>query len=194
MKLVTFKTNWTDTGAKIGAWIADDRIVDLTAIAPDMTQLFEQNSLSDARERVAQIEGGANASETVYAVADVELLAPFPRPASLRDFGVFKTHMDAAARITGKEISPEWFKLPNYYRGSTSPASIAGHEAIVTWPNYTQKLDFELEWGVYIGKIGKNIPIERGKRIYCRLYHLQRHQCPRHPISPHDNGTRARQR
>ena len=92
-------------------------------------------------------------------MADVQLLAPFPRPASLRDFGVFKTHMDAAARITGKEISPEWFKLPNYYRGSTSPSSIAGHEAVVTWPNYTEKLDFELEWGVYIGKTGKNISV-----------------------------------
>jgi 2-keto-4-pentenoate hydratase/2-oxohepta-3-ene-1,7-dioic acid hydratase in catechol pathway len=67
--------------------------------------------------------------------------------------------MDAAARITGKEISPEWFKLPNYYRGSTSPSSITGPEAVVTWPNYTQKLDFELEWGIYIGKTGKNISV-----------------------------------
>ena len=39
------------------------------------------------------------------------------------------------------------------------PSSITGHEAVVTWPNYTQKLDFELEWGVYIGKTGKNISV-----------------------------------
>ncbi len=161
MKLVTFKTKSTDTTPRIGAQIDGDRIVDLTTIAPDMMQFFEQNCVSDAQEHVAQIdESGANASNAIVGVADVQLLAPFPRPASLRDFGVFKTHMDAAAHITGNEISPEWFKLPNYYRGSTSPSSIAGHEVVVTWPNYTEKLDFELEWGVYIGKTGKNIPIE----------------------------------
>lgn len=159
MKLVTFQTKSTDTTSRLGAWIDGDRIVDLTAAAPDMLLFFEQNCTADAQLRIERIENGTDTSNAVYPVADVRLLAPFPRPASLRDFGVFKTHMDAAARITGKEISPEWFKLPNYYRGSTSPSSIAGHEAVVTWPNYTEKLDFELEWGVYIGKIGKNISV-----------------------------------
>ena len=160
MKLVTFQTKSTGTTPKLGAWISDDRIVDLTAVAPDMTQFFEQNRIADAQKHIDQAVDRNDSSDSIFPVADVQLLAPFPRPASLRDFGVFNTHMDAAAQITGKEISPEWFKLPNYYRGSTSPSSIAGHEAVVTWPNYTEKLDFELEWGVYIGKVGKNISIE----------------------------------
>ena len=49
MRLVTFKTELTDTTPKVGAWIVDDQIVDLTAIAPDMIQFFEQNCISDAR-------------------------------------------------------------------------------------------------------------------------------------------------
>ena len=149
MKLVTFKT--PNTNPRLGAWINGDTIVSLEPAS--MQECFAQNRIADISKRALQ-----DATNQIP-VAEVQLLAPFPQPASLRDFGVFKTHMDAAARITGKEISPEWFKLPNYYRGSTSPASIAGHEAVVTWPNYTEKLDFELEWGVYIGKIGKNIPV-----------------------------------
>ena len=160
MKLVTFQTKSTDTTPRLGAWITGDQIVDLTAVAPDMPQFFEQNCIAEAQKHIDQTANSADTSDSIFAIADVQLLAPFPRPASLRDFGVFKTHMDAASRITGKEISQEWFKLPNYYRGSTSPSSIAGHEAVVTWPNYTEKLDFELEWGIYIGKTGKNISIE----------------------------------
>ncbi|MCZ6680767.1 MAG: fumarylacetoacetate hydrolase family protein [Candidatus Poribacteria bacterium] len=189
MKLVTFElTTQLGKQHRLGAWIDGDRVVDLNlayalylsetkghtsahqqanAILPsDMLQYFERGdvateaahaSLQYVQERDVS---GAQDEQIIYPVDGIKLLAPFPRPASLRDFGVFRTHMDAAAKITGKEISPEWFKLPNYYRGSTSPASIVGNEAIVTWPNYTEKLDFELEWGVYIGKAGRNISIE----------------------------------
>lgn len=164
LKLVTFKNPSNNEHHKIGAWIDDDKIVDLKLDVSDMTQFFEQNRLAEAQTQFTELQqrryDGEDEYENTYAVKDIELLAPFPRPASLRDFGVFKTHMDAASRITGKEISLEWYKLPNYYRGSTSPGSIAGHEAVVTWPNYTEKLDFELEWGIYIGKTGKNIPID----------------------------------
>lgn len=165
MKLVTFKKSTSTKAPRLGAWIGDDKIVDLDTAANGlgMLECFAQNLTTNLQSSIdavqKQLTAGAAEVGTVFPVADVQLLAPFPQPASLRDFGVFKTHMDAAARITGKEISPEWFKLPNYYRGSTSPASIAGHEAVITWPNYTEKLDFELEWGVYIGKIGKNISV-----------------------------------
>ena len=162
MKLITFKLPSNNEHNRIGALLDQNTIADLALEVSDMTQLFEQNYIGEARKQLDRIQAQHNDdnSDVLYDISDVELQAPFPRPASLRDFGVFKTHMDAASRITGKEISPEWFKLPNYYRGSTSPASIAGHEAVITWPNYTEKLDFELEWGIYIGKTGKNIPIE----------------------------------
>ncbi len=165
MKLVTFKKSTSTKAPRLGAWIGDDKIVDLDTAANGlgMLECFAQNLTTNLQSSIDAVQKQLTARTAevgaVFPVADVQLLAPFPQPASLRDFGVFKTHMDAAARITGKEISPEWFKLPNYYRGSTSPASIAGHEAVITWPNYTEKLDFELEWGVYIGKIGKNISV-----------------------------------
>ena len=176
MKLVTFElTTQLGKQQRLGAMIDGNQIVDLNsayalylsdtqgqstayqsadAILPsDMLQYFERGdgSREAAQTSLEHLDGtnptGVRGEQIVYPADQVKLLAPFPRPASLRDFGVFKTHMDAAALITGKEISPEWFKLPNYYRGSTSPASIAGHEAPVTWPNYTDKLDFRTGMG-----------------------------------------------
>ena len=188
MKLVTFQTKSTDTTPRLGAWITGDQIVDLTAVASDMYEFFEQNRIADAQKHIDQT------ADNIFPIADVQLLAPFPRPASLRDFGVFKTHMDAASRITGKEISPEWFKLPNYYRGSTSPSSIAGHEAVVTWPNYTEKLDFELEWGNLYRQNRQKYLDRRSTRVHRRLHHLQRHQRTRHPVQAHDIIARSRQR
>jgi len=164
VKLVSFKKLSNYELTKLGVLIAEDKVIELDLEVQDMIQFFEQDCMENTLKYIdtveQQLNNGEDLPQIVLSASDIQLLAPFPQPMSLRDFGVFKTHMDAAARITGKEISPEWFKLPNYYRGSTSPASIAGHEAVVTWPNYTEKLDFELEWGVYIGKVGKNISIE----------------------------------
>ncbi len=174
MKLVTFKHPSFDKSATlddahIGVWIDKDSILNLNLSARNMIEVFAHDCIDETSDYIARIQKSrkqdepnihADASKGIFPISEVELLAPIPQPTSLRDFGVFKEHMDAAARITGKEISPEWYKLPNYYRGSTSPASIAGHEAVVTWPNYTEKLDFELEWGIYIGKQGKNISID----------------------------------
>lgn len=169
MKLVTFKhpsfdKSITSDEAHIGVVIDEEHILVLYLGARNMIEFFAKNCIDETLNYIELIQNSLeqdeDLSKVIFPVSEVKLQAPFPQPISLRDFGVFKTHMDAAARITGKEISPEWFKLPNYYRGSTSPASIAGHEAVVTWPNYTEKLDFELEWGIYIGKEGKNISVE----------------------------------
>ena len=138
------------------------------AILPsDMTQYFERERDRERQRRralntmTAPTPPASERTGLFTRLEQVNLLAPFPRPASLRDFGVFKTHMDAAALITGKEISPEWFKLPNYYRGSTSPASIAGHEATGDLAQLHRQTRFRVwKWGVYIGKEGKNISIE----------------------------------
>ena len=127
VKLVTFKKSSLNQHYTIGAIIDRDKIVDLGLDVSDMIQFFEQDCMEDAQKVIdtvqQQLKSGVALSNMIFSISDVQLLAPFPRPISLRDFGVFKTHMDAAARITGKEISPEWFKLPNYYRGSTSPTA-----------------------------------------------------------------------
>ena len=35
-------------------------------------------------------------------------------------------------------------------------AAVAGHRQPIQWPRYSEKLDYEFELGLYIGKRGKN--------------------------------------
>jgi 2-keto-4-pentenoate hydratase/2-oxohepta-3-ene-1,7-dioic acid hydratase in catechol pathway len=49
-----------------------------------------------------------------------------------------------------------WYERPLYYKGN--PHSVVGPEADIRWPACTERLDFELEFGVFIGRAGRNIP------------------------------------
>ena len=51
-----------------------------------------------------------------------------------------------------------WYERPLYYKGN--PDTVVGQGTDVIWPSYSKKLDFELEFGIFIGKEGKNIPEE----------------------------------
>lgn len=100
----------------------------------------------------------------------VRLLAPVPRPNSLRDFMVFEGHtlnaLRTMARLKGQDpeavrVPDVWYRFPAYYKGN--PMSVVGHDAEVLWPSYEPKLDYELEFGCFIGKTGKGISAERAR-------------------------------
>ena len=60
------------------------------------------------------------------------------------------------------EDSPQaWYERPIFYHPSRF--SVCGPDAEVPWPAYCEKLDFELEFGCYIGKPGKDILKERAR-------------------------------
>jgi 2-keto-4-pentenoate hydratase/2-oxohepta-3-ene-1,7-dioic acid hydratase in catechol pathway len=87
------------------------------------------------------------------------LLAPLPRPNSVRDFMAFEDHMKAGSARRNIPVPPAWYEFPVYYKGN--PDTIVGPHVDIFWPHYTQKLDFELEMACIIGKQGKNIPAEQ---------------------------------
>ena len=98
----------------------------------------------------------------------VRLLAPVPRPNTIRDFMVFEGHtlnsLRTMARLKGQDpeavrVPEVWYRFPAYYKGN--PMTVVGPEAEVVWPSYESKLDYELEFGIFIGKQGKSIPAER---------------------------------
>ena len=55
-----------------------------------------------------------------------------------------------------------WSNQPIYYKGN--PQSVIGHNGNVHWPTATQKLDFELEFGMFISRRGKNIPRDEASK------------------------------
>ena len=51
--------------------------------------------------------------------------------------------------------------MPTYYKGNA--LAMIGPEEDLVWPSYTEKLDYELEMGIIIGKGGRDIPAEQGE-------------------------------
>lgn len=134
-------------------------------VPPDMIGFLSGGALSRraaedalahlAASPVSEAPGGA---KTVFDPAEVRLLAPVPRPNSIRDTLSFEGHMINFERRTGKKTPPRWYETPIYYKGNRM--SVIGPDEDVPWPDYTEKLDFELEFGIFIGKQGVNISVE----------------------------------
>jgi 2-keto-4-pentenoate hydratase/2-oxohepta-3-ene-1,7-dioic acid hydratase in catechol pathway len=82
------------------------------------------------------------------------LLAPLT-PRTLRDFLAFEGHLKNAYRNLGREIPPEWYELPVYYKGL--PETVIGPDTVVPWPSYTDKLDHELEVAAIIGSTCRDV-------------------------------------
>ena len=108
-------------------------------------------------DMVAFIEAGAPLGAR-SPVEDARLLAPL-RPRSLRDFLTFKGHLDNVMPRLGREIAPEWFDVPAYYKGM--PDTVIGPDDEIPWPAYTDWLDHELELAAVIGRPGRDISRER---------------------------------
>jgi len=101
----------------------------------------------------------ANAGNTL-ALSAVRLLAPIPHPRK-NVFCVGRNYLEHVAegqRARGTEL-----KLPEFPQFFTKPqtAIIGPGDDIPYDPQVTQKLDYEVELGVVIGKRGKNIPKDK---------------------------------
>jgi 2-keto-4-pentenoate hydratase/2-oxohepta-3-ene-1,7-dioic acid hydratase in catechol pathway len=129
----------------------------------DMVELIEggERSLDAAREALqwADPEPGKNGTPIVHRAEAVRFLPPVPKPPLLRDFMGFETHLRNIFPKLGREIPPEWYKLPVYYKGN--PGSLATHEDDIPIPSYADALDIEFELAMVIGQGGINIAPER---------------------------------
>ena len=85
----------------------------------------------------------------------IKLLAPVPHPTSCRDGYAFRQHVATARRNRGVEMIPEFDQYPVFYM--TNHNAIYGEGDIVVEKDHLEKLDFELEASIVIGKKGKNI-------------------------------------
>jgi 2-keto-4-pentenoate hydratase/2-oxohepta-3-ene-1,7-dioic acid hydratase in catechol pathway len=120
---------------------------------------------------------------TTIPLQEVTLLAPVPIPASMRDCLSFEQHIINSIRVVGFKqlcfldewvekvfgrkrslaylLNRTWYDRPIYYKGNRH--SVIGTNTDVRIPPYTQKFDYELEFGIYIGKQGVNIPREKAR-------------------------------
>jgi fumarylacetoacetate (FAA) hydrolase len=126
----------------------------------DMIQVIEQyNDLEPAlRKLVAAAEQGDAATALGTAVVDVAgatLLAPIPRPPSMRDGYAFRQHVLTARRNRGLEMIPEFDQFPVFY--FTNHQSVVGPGNVRVRELHLERLDFELEAAVVVGKRGRDL-------------------------------------
>src|SRR6266567_9221638 len=92
--------------------------------------------------------------EAVLPLGDLPLLSPLDPPL-VRDYTAFVQHVQNMSALQGQPIFKEFFQRPPYFK--INPSTLIGHEQEVPWPNYTDHMDYELEFGLVIGKSGRNL-------------------------------------
>lgn len=196
MRLVTFEVQCpVGPIRRSGALVDGDGVVDLALARAafldargqhDAARRGEREAPSDLLEFLREGEPALDAarealeyvqrdgveqwsSATVrYRADQVRVLAPLPRPNSLRNFSLIEAHLLAAIetlkkKVGGNEpalaaIPKEWYNIPAYFKSSVE--EIYGPDDTVPWPSFTDKLDYELEIAAVIGKPGRQITAE----------------------------------
>jgi 2-keto-4-pentenoate hydratase/2-oxohepta-3-ene-1,7-dioic acid hydratase in catechol pathway len=91
---------------------------------------------------------------------EVRWLSPLDPPV-MRDCLAFEQHLRNSFK--GGQVPPQalsqHYKMPLYYKGN--PLTLIGHEQEVPWPDYTRRMDYELELGFVIGQAGKDLTPEQ---------------------------------
>ncbi len=113
------------------------------------------NAGASAFEAARQVESACHKRKISATTTGTKPLAPVPHPTSCRDGYAFRQHVATARRNRGAEMIAEFDQFPVFY--FTNHQSIMGEGDIVVESDHLQKLDFELEAAIVIGKPGKNI-------------------------------------
>ena len=153
MRIVTYQHNQT---SNLGL-LLNDKIYALKAIANTMNDFLqmEEEGMRKAKELEERIKNPNSNSEGIL-VSESKLLSPVPNPPSCRDAYAFRQHVATARRNRGVDMIPEFDQFPIFY--FTNHNAILGPtDDIICMPDHMQKLDFELEAAIVIGKKGRNI-------------------------------------
>jgi len=105
-------------------------------------------------------------SSAVLPIGQVRWLTPIDPPV-MRDCLAFEQHLrnTLPALATAMNVEPRipdvYYEKPIYYKGN--PLTLIGHEQEVSWPDYSRRMDYELELGFVIGRPGKDLTPEQAK-------------------------------
>lgn len=167
MRLVTYLKNKKDTalGLHVGEMGAG-QIIDLN-FALDFLKITEKPAdmltiISDESrwlppcQKILQADSEKKLPPAAYLEErNTTLLSPIPRPLSMRDGYAFRQHVESARKGRGLPMIPEFDHFPVFY--FTNHLAVTGPGDIPVSPKAQERLDFELEAAIVIGKPGKNI-------------------------------------
>jgi len=150
MRLLTFAARKRGAAPRVGVMLDDRRLVPLAA--RDMIALIEQG-----REGLASVRKALSRKNLkTVALSEIKVLAPIPRPRK-NVFCVgwnyvehFEEGAKARTHVTELPAHPTFF--------TKAPTTVNGpYDRIPLHAGVTEKVDWEVELGVVIGKRGANI-------------------------------------
>jgi 2-keto-4-pentenoate hydratase/2-oxohepta-3-ene-1,7-dioic acid hydratase in catechol pathway len=154
VKLVRFTTQGK---TRLGKIVGDD-VVDLPAACPaisnDMIELL-QGGVS----LLALAEKAPKAPGATYELSKVRLEAPVPNPSKYLAIGLnYGSHVAEASRIGVQSTQAQvWF--------NKQVSCIAGPYDPIHMPRVSEKLDWEVELCVVVGKRCRHVPVERASGV-----------------------------
>ncbi|QHE93225.1 fumarylacetoacetate hydrolase family protein [Pandoraea fibrosis] len=145
----------------------------------DMLALMRAGDV--ALDRAADIQQAVSGDEPfVHPFSTIRFLAPVPVPEQIRDFSTFDLHMQQAGAAMAKlrahrkgefgtplpraqdiALPSVYFDQPIYYKANRF--NVVGADHVVRWPRKTVRLDYEAEFGVFIGKSGRDISARQAR-------------------------------
>lgn len=174
MKLVTFAAGRQDApvlraGALVGDLVVDiDLALAATGLPPrggggpggssELIRMIAggEGAIDEIRDACESVVRAGREGPVTHLASAVQLVAPLPRPNSLRDYMTVEEHMrgSVAAGLI-KDVPDEWYRIPAHYKGNVD--EIYGPDDTVPWPAYTDKLDYELEICAVVGTPGRRV-------------------------------------
>lgn len=189
MKLGTFAANGrTFIGVvDVAAGMVFDPLAAVAATGADEPAFRSMLDLIDAGEaaldrlrRLTEVSGGEPAFS--HRLDGLDHLPPVPQPRQLREAALFPGHIRRsaagmrmlAARLAGREPTEAECapldEVPAVFRERPvsyfqNRLNVVGHGATVRWPRDSRVMDFELEFGVFLGRGGIDIPARAARGL-----------------------------
>jgi 2-keto-4-pentenoate hydratase/2-oxohepta-3-ene-1,7-dioic acid hydratase in catechol pathway len=145
MKLITFKKN---TAICAGV-LTDKGIVDLTSDFQSVKHI-----IAGEPETIKKIRSIIDECTKFIDPSAVKLLSPVPDPPKVLALaGNYTEHIVEAGLTLGLSDSPRKTTVPRPFL--MPPTVVIGHDEEIPWPAYSEKIDYEIELAVIIGRKAK---------------------------------------
>jgi 2-keto-4-pentenoate hydratase/2-oxohepta-3-ene-1,7-dioic acid hydratase in catechol pathway len=178
VRLYRYASNSGGFQPRLAVAVGDSGPVDLlkawdevtgTRLAPETAQFLVSTALliEQGPELWTEVRDVARAAATLpdLLVSESERgfkwLCPLDKVASLKDFLAFEDHVKRGAQRRGVDVPDYWYEAPVYYKGNHR--AVIGPDATCPWPPYTNRLDFELELALVVGRRGRDVSVENAQ-------------------------------
>ena len=180
MRLATFRRVGGDGEDRVGALIENDTaVVDLSRSpgGPAFSSMLALIRAGTEALEAARLASANPPSGSVIPADSITLRTPVPEPPQIRDCLCFEEHLKRAYGVLRKnhaasrpdpeaalreieakglfQVPDVWYHQPIYYKANRF--SVIGHGEDIVWPAYAEVLDYELEFGFFLGTGGSDI-------------------------------------